>query len=886
MGGEGGPPGIDAHDGRNLTVDWTEHMSDDFDSYSVSVRLIQPGMKYYGNFGAFNSSDITPPKQPENIKFNFVSSVIRYKMYILENWNANNFSTIEEMLRSDRIESGYDLFNLIEELYGLESLYFKFRYGDAILLRQYEFLQQRILNFANAHTNATTLDQKRALSYIYTIILSKISALKPINDNRRIITDLSGDFDLLQDEIKRMQSIDNQQAINKYRDDYRDTLFKKINQAQQTLDTLIVPRIDATFNSMYNQVGNLVNEIKGMENKTKEDEKEILRMRSQLQNKLVIHKMLAVIQFVGSTLAVLGPVGMAVGELVGTAASVADSFLDSDNSPTAGEIIQNVRLLANNFEHSVKAIKDKYHRTVNATRNSIDKAAGEVDKLIEEYPHEKELQNTRQHLSCARTQLNNQTNKDPLDPKSKDEVDGIIESLKRYFNDTQNKFSMGKAKKFIERGYQIFNILSTASEFLTATSNDERKIAEMDANIAQLEQQYEALKQFEDGIYNNLVPKIKEIQTSIVSMEERIKSQSHVQLDMSRWQIKETLGRVKAMRPEQLSQYTEFIKQSMDEIGNGMNIMIDVYDRIDSYRDNADMAAYIANVGSSVPRFKDPTLNDKLTDFNALLHSNLVFQRYKLAIEAFGQHYFPFASMILDKFELPNTLCMNDTQSLITNAVDIIHELNQKIIEEKISFGFYNQYIIIDSDASFYTWSYEKANEQISKLLKGESIILNADIQNGILDSAVKFKELQVKFVLQNESLQGRFDEMLQNFDISLEIIDDCFYRCNDKIYYISFAGVLLLEFSFERNPTTGKPQRMNLVYKQILENEPFISPYTTWNIKLKNKDRNNRMDFTKLKTFINEPMNLTLTGIGQFIDRELKMPDICNDQTHVREFK
>ncbi len=293
------------------------------------------------------------------------------------------------------------------------------------------------------------------------------------------------------------------------------------------------------------------------------------------------------------------------------------------------------------------------------------------------------------------------------------------------------------------------------------------------------------------------------------------------------------------------------------------------------------MAAYIANVGSATPLFDDQALNDKITDFNALLQSNLVYQRYKLAIEAFGQHYFPFASSILDNYVLPSTLRMNDTKSVIAQAVYNVHELNTLIIEDKISFGSYSKYIMTDSNMTFYTWPYDKIKDQITNLLKGVNVTLNADIHNGLLDSAVKFNDLQLKFVLQNKQLQSQFDETLLDFGLSLEIIDNCYYRCNEKFYYISFGGVISLGFSFQRHPDTGLPILRNKDYIQIQENDPFISPYTTWNVQITNKDDN----FAKLKRFVNEPMNLTLTGAGQYVDRHWQ-PHICDNQTHVREWK
>lgn len=654
------------------------------------------------------------------------------------------------------------------------------------------------------------------------------------------------------------------------------------------MDTLVAPQIDAKFEAMHFSIVSLVDDVIGMQNQTIEDEKKMSEAREKLQEKLIIHKALGIFKFIGASLSIFGGVGTAVGGLVGTVANVADSMIFTVGVPTPRKIIQDVNKFANSFKTDIEKIYDSYQNAVKTAKETVDKSIQEVEKLKKQCPEDSaELNKTEQLLRGTRSELD--ANNDALDPKSQKHVDSKIDTVKKYFNEIGSKITSKEAKEFMNRGFQIFNILSKASDFLTATYDEEKKISEIDANIKKLKNQYAALTVFEQGIYDTLLPKMKEIRSSIGAMEDRVKTQSHVQLDMSRWQIKEILGRVaqlvKGMRSSgELAKYADLLEQSTDEIASGLNLMMDIYDRIDSYRENADLATYIANVGSSTPRFGDVQLNDKITALDALLQSNLVLQRHKSAIQAFRQHYFPFASITLERYELPKSLQMNDTTSLIDESVRILNDLQTKIKDNDISIGGYSKFIKFDRNTSFFTWPHQKWNDQISKLLKGENVTLNADILNGMRDSAVKFNDLRLKFVLQNETLQPHLDGILQNYDVSLEIVDNCYYRCNDRIYYISFGEVLSFDFSFERDPKNGRPQRYNDVYDKISRNKPFLSPYTTWNIKLKNKDRNNRMDFTKLETFIHEPMNLALVGVGQFLDRELVVPEICNNQHHVRE--
>lgn len=847
--------------------------------YSCSDVSFQLGTYYSGQNGADNASQFQP-KDPESISFDFVSSVIQFKMFLLENWIRGNYIEIYNILNSNDISEKYDIYNLIDELYGIESLYFKVTHD---VVRFYDSLLKHILHFSNNHSTKLTKDIKRALSYLYTTTLSKLCVLKHSNDNEIVYTNLPKQLDLLQKELQEMEKIDDQQAINNYRDTYQKLLDTKIDQTKNIVNTVIVPEINKEFKALHSDTVTLVDTIIKLEGDAKRNEEKIRKEKKEFQNKLIMHRFASVLKFVGAGLNVLGPIGESVGTIVGTTASVVDSLSDD---PTPKEIFEQVKKFSKTFIEQIQSIREKYLGQKKAAEETVEDQIKNVDSLIEEHnADEEKLKGLKDKLVETKNDLKKESD-DSLDANSNKNIKQALSSVKDYLKETWKSATVEKVKKFLEKGSTIVNVLRNArSELFEEIKNDEEKLEKYDERINTAHAEYELLNKFEDNVYTVILPQIKELQNTITSMENQIKVQSHVQLDMSKWKVKEVLEDVKELIKkmtslDQLQGSYESFEDCLNKIENGMNIMIDVYDRIDSYRDNADLAAYIANVGSSNPKFGK--LDKNMTDLKAILQSNLVLKHYRIAVDSFTQHYFPFASIILDQNTLPKSLQMKDTKSLIMKAVDIVGKLSTQIVESKISFGYYDQFISTVEDMKFYEWPNDKSKNKITNLLSGQNISLNANVnKSSVSHHAVAFKDLQLKFVLKDSKLQQEFDKVLNDFSISMEIIDNCYYRCDTKIYYRSVGEIVTLKYHFERD-VQGKPKGTNSIYDQISENDPFLSPYTTWNVQLHAVKTS---DFSTLQKFVNESIDLRLMGTGKFIDSELDLAQICSHQNGMKTY-
>lgn len=158
----------------------------------------------------------------------------------------------------------------------------------------------------------------------------------------------------------------------------------------------------------------------------------------------------------------------------------------------------------------------------------------------------------------------------------------------------------------------------------------------------------------------------------------------------------------------------------------------------------------------------------------------------------------------------------------------------------------------------------------IVKLLSGDEISIKADVLKGVKQNAVQFNKIGVNFKLANKTAEEELIAELENFDVTLTMVSNGYYRCDTKIYDIPTSKNVVIIQSFKKN---GNPISSNDVYQQISDNEPFLSPYAMWSIKIENVTG----DFAKLKRFSNVDIDLELVGKGRHI--QYNTPHICSDE-------
>ncbi|CAG8504453.1 7614_t:CDS:2 [Dentiscutata erythropus] len=168
------------------------------------------------------------------------------------------------------------------------------------------------------------------------------------------------------------------------------------------------------------------------------------------------------------------------------------------------------------------------------------------------------------------------------------------------------------------------------------------------------------------------------------------------------------------------------------------------------------------------------------------------------------------------------------TETMDKELKDAIEILELKIRTNIILWHFKKAIDALKENENFEIKKNKKYDKEISKLLNGEGVTINANIRESNSEkSAIKFNE-----------------------------IGKSYYRYKDRFYVIKND-----EQSIKKTKS-GEPVRKNTVYEKLKNGELMFSSYTAWTVKIESIKVN---DFSKLKTFEKE-LNLELVGHGKYI--------------------
>lgn len=140
--------------------------------------------------------------------------------------------------------------------------------------------------------------------------------------------------------------------------------------------------------------------------------------------------------------------------------------------------------------------------------------------------------------------------------------------------------------------------------------------------------------------------------------------------------------------------------------------------------------------------------------------------------------------------------------------------------------------------------------------------------------SSVKFKNIGIYLRASSETVQSQLDRELLQFTVSMTMVGNNFFRCENKMFSISLNDEIIINVSFEKD-ANGYPIGTTDTVKMINKSDYFLSPYTWWVIKLEHM---NATAFDNLKPYRNETIDLLLEGLGQHIKRDPNRPQICNE--------
>lgn len=800
--------------------------------YRFEILLDEPGEKIpAGKSGrhGFNSVGIEQPRSIKPINPSF--TVNEYKKFVREqlvnNLRESNLKTfVMDLYEGQRIQSLYDTLGAIDELQGIESQYFLSR--DKVSFFPFvKSLLRRIKEYAKTHSKST--EEMNVLNYLYAATFQKYLAIRS-NFTQISTIDLPEHLDSVRAYIDKLRGF-KRDAFYESQHDSKVSLNEKINTTKMFIKTHFTQEIENITIVTENQIFRMLNLSANDENE-----------RIQLKHAMAIHRAMNPIKIVTSLLLIIA-------------------------DPNVEEITKNISILYGfgneNFRNTSQSFTAPKSSTKEIGRYFIkeyqlfSEQLKDIDMKFTEFM---KVQKSAEFLEII-LEIN----------LMKKEVDAAIGQmrigLKNILIKMESKLDERDSNfhekiELIRRVKAIIQLNYITIEAYNRIRGDDAKIHEINQVIDKMQNMNR--KQYEDSFYNEIIPKLCEIEAILNTDRDH---------GIGLRKVQNKLKDVKSFLQKRMKELEIPSRHYIEKLDELMAILITIYDRIGSYSYSETFAALLRKI--TTISFSEK-YNKSIISLNQIIQSNLVLEKYEMAMYSFKEHQFPFA-LQLAKFDLPADLQFNNTEILIEKIIDHIEYLKEQVQLSKISIGKYDREIFKDiefnsSTTPFFIWKSHDFKNEIEKLFSGEEIVIKADILNGIEQNAVKFNEIGIHIKSSNENTQIELNAELESFNVTMTMIGNSYYRCGARFYSIPVDSITI-EYSMDKNQD-GKTKSLNENSRTIKNEDYFLGPYAMWSIKLTHQNN----DFKKLTKFQYQSIDLELIGRGQYFkDHGLYASEICS---------
>lgn len=445
-----------------------------------------------------------------------------------------------------------------------------------------------------------------------------------------------------------------------------------------------------------------------------------------------------------------------------------------------------------------------------------------------------------------------------------------IGNFEEDLKERQSSEIMNTTLKIGKFGLEIFNKLKI----------NQNNTAFFECAFEQVEETAKKVKPFESKIFSDMISISKHMEESLREVSNQLNTKSKPSLDVTKWRMKSFLKGIR-------SQFKKFTKgfdvesdflQCIEKLEEAVTTLIDVYDRIEEYKEQKELNNHISNLAFSDVKHSEidsPDLNSALLYLEETIRANIVLDRYKIASNALKQHVFPLAHNYMQDLFLPYFEYEerdNNFKNYVNTATKQVDIINKKLKEYKTSIQKHDDFIFegcfkreISSARPFHVWSNSNHKDMISKLLSGEKIAVKADIFKSDFDKdAIKFNEIGINFHSKNETIAVEIKNLMKNFKIYATHMGNSIYRFKNDIYSISSDSQNFV-FSFEKD-SKGEPIQKNNVYSKIKSGNVMLSPYAMWEFQLSKTV--NQGDFSELMKF-KDDVDLELIGCGSYLSKD-----------------
>lgn len=817
-----------------------------------------------------STAAIPRPLVSETLKV--IPAINEYKIFLRENLRHSPLRRAirdaYDLIDSDPEISGtYAVADFAVEMNALERQFYELN-EHVDLFTFYDNLRKRIESYAIANQPKLVVSDRKVLTLLCTTILSKTSIMRSGHKSDLII-EIESFFELIVRNIKELDETGRIRVINQQRDKYNSDILAKIDEASGYIKNEIEPEIEKMIKALNSEMQKIIDETISLRAKTAKEIKTKEKNAKIIRRNAAIRKVSGVLDVVGKAASFLGPEGKIVAGVISAGTSITKEIL-VESKIEKHEMPANVKKLQNELGNKFNKINQE----------KIDAIESELEKLIKSLKGMKaENYKFDDTLGSLISKVKSIKSKNSL---FHDDIQKLLRKFTDFINDQQKKLAAvdeaAHIREQIKRTENALAVIAASSSMYSQFATDDKKLDTIGQAINEDRNSLIALIAFEDEIYAELIPMTNAMHDNLDAVEKNLAGKSSVALDVQKWKIRDTLHSVKRKLGLSIGGLkNEYgVANCVVKIDEAINLIINIYDRIQNYQEQSKLAVYLSEMHSVNYRnmdVVDPQLKDHLNQLHFNLQANIILSQYYRAVDGFKQAVFPFAAEYLDIYQLPATFTADkNLDTVVSTAADKIKSLSERIKELNMTVinendvSISSAYFDSDSRASgpFYVWKNDEVRAILEQLFAGKKVYLLADVTRSCKLNAIKFNTIDLDFHSSNKTINDQLQNVLQSFHVSLTHSGESHYRCNNQFYTIS-SRAQTITYSF------GEKKQMpivrNVVYDKLRSGVKLLSPYTLWTVQLSHGR------FGKLKPFV-DSVDIGLHGQGQFVNEGAA---ICN---------
>ncbi|KAF7990944.1 hypothetical protein HCN44_000749 [Aphidius gifuensis] len=303
------------------------------------------------------------PKKIESFKKIF-QFIIGYQ------FTHKNCSSVDNPL--DDLSDYYTTEGFINELLAIEKLFNNLH--EKIPFKEiYESFLNRIFKYSNKIINMPEHSENRkAVDYLYAIAASKYYRLIHNFDKNSIELNIIHYLSTVEKHIEEYDKVLKEVKINDYAQQYSKKIDATVKEANNFIENDLQTAIDESIEKLDENIAMLINELATKREGVNNEMQSLEKTRSMLESQLVLKTVFSSLQFVGAGLAIIGPVGAAVGAAVSTSGAVATSLLPEPNGTVPvslpASVGKNIPKISEHLKNKGKILEKK----LNLAENEVD----------------------------------------------------------------------------------------------------------------------------------------------------------------------------------------------------------------------------------------------------------------------------------------------------------------------------------------------------------------------------------------------------------------------------------------------------------------------------------------------------------------------------------